>query len=191
MPERQIVFCNGALAKLTGATAASLMGMRPGEVFNCIHARETPGGCGTTESCSTCGAALAILAALDGEASRKECRMTVQASTGSEALDLDVSCSPMTLEQQLFVIFRLQDISHEKRRRVLERFFFHDVLNTAGVTQNLATLLAGMVPPGDASEFVRSPRLARQVRKAGRRGPVQQESPKFTFRGMNGPLCHS
>jgi hypothetical protein len=117
--------------------------------------------------------------------------MTVQASTGSEALDLDVSCSPMTLEQQLFVIFRLQDISHEKRRRVLERFFFHDVLNTAGVTQNLATLLAGMVPPGDASEFVRSPRLARQVRKAGRRGPVQQESPKFTFRGMNGPLCHS
>ena len=92
MPERQIVFCNGALAKLTGATAASLMGMRPGEVFNCIHARETPGGCGTTESCSTCGAALAILAALDGEASRKECRMTVRTSAGSEALDLDVSC---------------------------------------------------------------------------------------------------
>src|ERR1017187_3023036 len=62
---------------------------------------------------------------------------------------------PMTLEQQLFVIFTLQDISHEKRRRVLERLFFHDVLNTAGVTQNLATLLADMVPPGDASEYVR------------------------------------
>ena len=154
-PQRQIVFCNGALTTFTGATAASLTGRRPGEVFNCIHARETPGGCGTTESCSTCGAALAILAALDGVASRKECRMTVQKPTGSEALDLDVSCQPLTLERQLFVIFTLQDISHEKRRRVLERLFFHDVLNTAGVTLNLATLLANMVPPGDASEYVR------------------------------------
>src|ERR1035441_8839534 len=113
--------------------------------MNCCAWSGSRSGRGYKRKNGTTAAARGILSALDGEASRKECRMTVQASTGSEALDLDVSCSPMTLEQQLFVIFRLQDISHEKRRRVLERFFFHDVLNTAGVTQNLATLLAGMV----------------------------------------------
>lgn len=154
-PQRQIIFCNEVLTKLTGAAAPSVVGMRPGEVFQCAHAHETPGGCGTSETCTTCGVVLAILAALDGNSSRRECRMTVETPAGIEALDLDVFCRPMRLDHQAFVVFTLQDISHEKRRRVLERLFFHDVLNTAGVTQNLANLLTTMVPHGDAAEFVR------------------------------------
>jgi signal transduction histidine kinase len=46
------------------------------------------------------------------------------------------------------------DISHEKRRRVLERIFFHDVLNTAGGVRGLAGLIADSSPT-DIPELAR------------------------------------
>jgi hypothetical protein len=37
----------------------------------------------------------------------------------------------MNLDEERFSVLSLRDIRHEKRRRTLERIFFHDVLNTA------------------------------------------------------------
>ena len=48
-----------------------------------------------------------------------------------------------------FLIVALEDISGEKRRGVLERTFFHDILNTCGGVQGLADLLAE--PDNDAA----------------------------------------
>ena len=39
------------------------------------------------------------------------------------------------------MLFAAADISHEKRRSVLERIFFHDILNTAGGMMGVAELL--------------------------------------------------
>jgi signal transduction histidine kinase len=39
----------------------------------------------------------------------------------------------MELDGRLFTVFAASDISSEKRREVLERTFFHDILNTAGI----------------------------------------------------------
>jgi signal transduction histidine kinase len=137
---RQIVFANNAaFCFLDMEPTPDLLGNRPGEAFGCVHATESAGGCGTTEFCQTCGAVQAILAAQRGNSDVKECRIALKDSW--DALDLKVSTVPFEYEGEQFTICALQDISHEKRRRTLERTFFHDVLNTAGGLRGYVELL--------------------------------------------------
>jgi PAS domain S-box-containing protein len=144
--QRQIVFANQALLGLPGASEENVYGRRPGEVLHCVHAAENEAGCGTTEFCRTCGAVKAILSSLHGEKSVKECRIIQQ---DGSALDLEVSASPLTVNGELFTIFAVRDISHEKRRQALERIFFHDILNTAGVVLGFADLIKNAELSGD------------------------------------------
>ncbi len=142
---RQIVFANRATFCLLGIEPTTdVLGSRPGEALGCLHATETEGGCGTTESCQTCGAVQAILAAQKGSADVKECRMAVKDSF--DAVDMKVSTMPFEYDGELFTICALQDISHEKRRQALERTFFHDVLNTAGGLRGYTELLLESEP---------------------------------------------
>jgi K+-sensing histidine kinase KdpD len=128
---RQIVFANLALtAFVESLNESSPLGKRPGEVLHCVHAAENSGGCGTTEFCTTCGAVRAILISQQGTANVQECM--ISRNSGLNSLELSVSATPMVFQNEAFTIFAVTDISHEKRRRALERIFFHDVLNTAG-----------------------------------------------------------
>ena len=136
--QRQIVFANGAMLNLLQRSAAQLIGQRPGEALGCIHATEDTGGCGTTEFCRMCGAAYAILSALRGTEAVQECHILQQ---DGGALDLQVKTTPFRLGEQRCAFFAVRDISHEKRRRILERIFFHDILNTANGIQMLAETL--------------------------------------------------
>lgn len=127
---RQMVFANRSLLAMTGAsTQEEVIGKRFGEVVGCAHAQETAGGCGTTEFCRTCGAVNASLNGLAGRVDVQECRISL---VDGNALDLRVSATPLDHAGERFAMFAVQDISHEKRRRALERIFFHDLLNTAG-----------------------------------------------------------
>ena len=139
--DRQIVFANAAMALLTGAASPqNLLGMRPGEAVGCIHARMCEGGCGASEFCLACGAGRAIFLAQRDEIVTEECRVTRGA--GGEALDLRCVAAPLRLGDERLTLFVLTDISDEKRRRALERIFYHDVLNTAGSLANHADILA-------------------------------------------------
>ncbi len=138
--ERQIVFANERMLELIPrADWTRVNGLRPGEALNCVHADETGGGCGTTEFCRTCGAAQAIISSLNGAATIKECRIVQK---DGNALDLRVWTTPTDINDTRFTIFSVQDIASEKRRRVLERLFFHDILNTAGVLRGVSELLS-------------------------------------------------
>ncbi len=137
--QRQIVFANEACLRLFSlGERSTLLGLRPGEMIGCAHAAEPGNGCGTTEFCRTCGAVRAILSSLRGLDSVQECAITL---SNGDALDLRVWTRPLRLEGKLYSIFSVQDISHEKRRRAIERIFFHDVLNTAGLLMTGADLL--------------------------------------------------
>lgn len=137
--ERQIVFANRSLAELLQYPEGdSLIGQRPGEALRCSHAHESAGGCGTTEACRVCGAVRAILGSQQGRVAIEECHI---AQESGDALDLRVRATPITLEERKFTLFAVQDISHEKRRKALERIFFHDLLNTAGGVMGLADIL--------------------------------------------------
>ena len=136
--QRQTVFANEALRKAFDLTQDDVCGLRPGELLGCLHAHDTPGGCGTTSFCRYCGAVQAILSALRGQETVQECRITLK---DGEAVDFRVWTTPVTVEGQRFSTVVFEDISHEKRRHALERIFFHDILNTAGSLQGLVDVL--------------------------------------------------
>lgn len=130
---RQIVFVNKkAISFLGKKNIESILGLRPGELLKCTHSINKTGGCGTDESCKYCGAAQAIQISIEqAVATEKECRISVEKKEGSSSLDLLISATPIKFEKELFVILSISDISDEKRRKILERVFFHDVINTA------------------------------------------------------------
>jgi signal transduction histidine kinase len=137
--QRQVVFANQLFLDLMNYKSLdSYIGKRPGEILNCIHASQTSGGCGTTEFCSTCGAVNAILESQAGKKSTKECRIVTRSN---DALDLQITATPFTIQNTQFSIFVVNDISHEKRKQILERVFFHDVLNSAGGISGLSNII--------------------------------------------------
>lgn len=139
--QRQILYGNHAFAALLGVAGMDgVVGRRVGEAVQCQHSDETPGGCGTTEFCTTCGAGQAINASQRGVPDCQEGRI-VSKSLGGD-LDLRVWARPFAAGDETFTLLTLLDIRDEKRRQALERIFFHDVLNTAGGIHGLVSLLA-------------------------------------------------
>ena len=144
---RQIVYCNTTLmSALAIESPEKIYGLRPGEALNCTHADETPEGCGTTASCKYCGAVNAIVKSQKEENTLKEeeCRLVVK--NDNQSLDFSIRAKTLSLLDQKYTLFIVKDNSNEKRRQVLERIFFHDILNTAGGLQGLMSLMK------DASE---------------------------------------
>jgi len=154
--QRQIVVANRQFIEVLGVEDAGvLLARRPGEVLDCVHATEWPGGCGTSEHCAACGAVAGILSAwrTHSEATT-ECRVCTRGGAGGGALDFRAKTSFLSVDGADFVVFALQDISGEKRRHVLERVFFHDVLNVCGGVRGLAELLlSGGLDAGTEQEF--------------------------------------
>ncbi|MDE2490081.1 MAG: PAS domain-containing sensor histidine kinase [Elusimicrobia bacterium] len=141
---RQIVCMNRAAQDKTARHVEDLLGRRVGEVLGCRHAFEEGDACGTLESCTVCGAAGATAGALKGRRAARECR--IQTREPGADLDLLVWATPFEHAGAKFIVFAASDIGHEKRRRVLERVFFHDALNLAGAVRGLAELMPGAGP---------------------------------------------
>ena len=137
---RQLVYANRALVQWMGLDSQeTLIGKRPGEIVSCENAAVSDGGCGTTEHCSKCGAVNSILMSQRGIQNVQECNITQLPDL--DGLNFRVWSSPLDFEGHRYTIFSLTDISHEKRRRFLERIFFHDILNTAGGIVGFSKLL--------------------------------------------------
>lgn len=158
-PQRQIIYANKEFTDFTNQDEAALLGQRIGEAVNCIHAFAKPGGCGTSEHCSTCGAVVAVLNAQQGRRNVQECRILTEKNGEPGALDLRVTTTPFRFDPvtgEQFTMFATEDISNEKRRQVLERIFFHDIANTAGAISGLVELMGASKTRKDdtSSEFV-------------------------------------
>lgn len=140
---RQVVYANAATRALAASLGRpSVLGLRPGELLACRIADESAAGCGTSEACRNCGAAQAVLEAIDGRKADRECRIGRPEGPHPQALDLRVWATPFNWNGEEHVLFVANDIADEKRRQVLERVFFHDIMNTAGGINSLAGMLA-------------------------------------------------
>ncbi len=140
--KRQIVRANEQTRKLLGKSEDQLLGMRPGEAIDCSHALDGPGGCGTSRFCEHCGAVRAITNCLGTQvADVQECRIESRLTGEPVSMDLRVSAAPLECGDENFTVFALRDITDEKRREVLERVFFHDILNTAGSLHAIIQIL--------------------------------------------------
>lgn len=152
---RQLVLSNKALLDvLELVNQADLLGARPGELLGCVHARNNQGGCGTTEACRYCGAGTAIVESqATGKTISYECRVRTLHGTVPGALDLRVKASPFSYGGKVYTILALEDLSSEKRRRVLEKVFYHDIINAAGGLRGLIGLLPKIEDPAELGDM--------------------------------------
>jgi CheY-like chemotaxis protein len=149
--QRQIVFVNRKLLELFDAkTSEAILGKRPGEAFECLHAAEVS-GCGTTRFCRECGAVKAILSSqTTHQTDVQDCH--ILRGGNQDALTLRVCAAPLDVENQRFTVFSIEDISDSERRKSLERIFFHDIMNTAVGMRGLGELLT-LADAKDIPEF--------------------------------------
>ena len=141
--ERQIIFANDELLKLLDVKDSKLLlGSRPGEVLKCINATLMDAGCGTCENCRYCGAVLSILESqAKSKKVTKDCRITTEENGVHEFLDLKVTTAPFSFQGNYYSILTIEDISDKHRRAMLERLFFHDILNIVGSLKGISDLL--------------------------------------------------
>ncbi len=131
--ERQVVFSNKALGEmLEEGQLDEILGKRFGDLMNCRNANNNTGGCGTTEKCTVCGALNAIMESrILNRKTTRECRIRSVVDNVEYPLDLSVTASPFIIKNTRFTLLSILDISHQKRREMFEKIFFHDIINTA------------------------------------------------------------
>jgi nitrogen-specific signal transduction histidine kinase len=153
-PERQIIFGNDELMKLLEISdLTKLIGKRPGEALKCINSSVMEAGCGTCEKCRYCGAVNSILESqITSSKVTKDCRITTEENGIHEFLDLKVTTAPFSFNDNLYYILSIEDISDRNRRAILERLFFHDILNIVGSLKGISDLLIRSNNDADTSE---------------------------------------
>jgi len=164
---REIVAVNDTFLRSLGVRdPGQVLGLRPGEALDCVHAREEPGGCGTTKYCSSCGAAIAIVSSLGMDRPvERVCVLEARRDGSPIDLVLAVRSHPIRSDGHRFLLLFLRDVTREHQRAALERTFFHDVNNLlSGMVGASEILASGRADGGLARTLHRScVRLAREV----------------------------
>ncbi len=137
----QVVFSNDILIERFGLDIEkNILGKRPGEFLSCENVVTHKKACGTSEKCEYCGAFNAIEAAWKtNEKIVHECKITSIKDNHKFQLDLEITVTPMFYEEQ-YMIVSIADISEKKHKELLERIFFHDILNIAGSLSGIIQL---------------------------------------------------
>jgi signal transduction histidine kinase len=164
---RQILAVNDSLLKILSIhDPAATLGLRPGEALRCIHAHEEPAGCGTSKSCPTCGAVIAMVASLAQDRPvERSCALTLEKDGQAIDMALLVRSRPLTIDGMKFLLLFLQDITLQQQRAALERTFFHDISNMLNGLVGVCELLAMGKNPERLGEMIlkASWRLAKEV----------------------------
>lgn len=163
---RQVIALNDSFLQMLGIDdPAQALGLRPGEALQCIHAGEQPAGCGTTKFCSTCGAAIAIVASLKRDKPvEKICALSANRRGREVDIALLVKAHPIEIDKKRFLLLFLQDITQQQQRAALERTFFHDVNNMLSMLLGASELLV-QKEPSELAEAIHqaSLRLIKEV----------------------------
>ena len=145
--QRQIVFANSTARAAFQDDEQPLIGRRIGEATDCIHAADPPAGCGTALACAKCGAAHALQSArLDLRHVTEECRIQTRTVTKTGSYNLKVTVAPFQAASEQLFLVTMENVFSEHRQQLLERMFFHDVLNAAGGLQGLLTTWTELSP---------------------------------------------
>jgi signal transduction histidine kinase len=163
---RQIVSINSSFLNMLGIDdPQNALGLRPGEAVNCAHAHNGPAGCGTGRYCSSCGAAIAIVACLEKEIPvERKCALTARKGGEQVHLVLQVRANPIRINSNVYILLFLQDITVQEQQAALARTFFHDVNNMLTMLVQSSELLR-MKSPSPLSNKIHqaSIRLADEI----------------------------
>lgn len=151
---RQIIAYNKNAVNLVADFSKSVFGQRVGEALGCVHAFEMSAGCGTSKFCEECGAGQCNKYTSESlKDSKLECRIIVEKNNSESSLDLRVSTSIVEVDGNDYILFAVEDIQDEKRRKVLEKIFFHDVLNTANSVFQISEMINTTEQMEEVNEF--------------------------------------
>lgn len=138
--EWRVVYANAAVLNMLAPSGhAPVYGLREGEAFHCIHSRT---GDTLFPMCRVCGMAQAVAAGLEGRDMVSDCRISCDLAGESRSLDLRAWTVPLAVGSENFSLLALADITHEKRRAILENVCFHDLLNTLTGLRGLLDVLS-------------------------------------------------
>jgi hypothetical protein len=153
--QKKVIVSNEHLVKTTGLQSIDeIIGHRPGEFFHCIHV--TSGGtCTATDNCRFCGINQTIH---ESQKQNKrisgECRITTRADGRLMSYDFRVTCVPLLFSGEYYTLLNLVDISSEKRNEMLEKVFFHDLLNRLGGFDGIIKIIKSENKQPELDEFI-------------------------------------
>ena len=103
---------NRAASKLVGQKPEQVLHSKAGDVLNCVHSRETAGGCGRSGACQTCVVRNSSTAALAGNSVvRQKTTLELLAAEGVvRALTVLVTASPFEHEGTKLVLLLIEDM---------------------------------------------------------------------------------
>jgi signal transduction histidine kinase len=152
---KQVVLSNEALVTLTGMQPLeNIVGKRPGKVLGCANLM--PGiDCTETENCSFCGINRTLQQS-QTEQRRvvSETRLSTRTNGQLISYDFQVVCSPLSFHGKSYTLINLVDISMLKRNEMLERVFYHDLLNHLGGLSGIVSILKTVNRQPELEEYI-------------------------------------
>lgn len=137
---RQLVFGNRTFLKLMKISDISvILGKRFGEFMGCPSSDKGFEGCGSSQNCFSCGAKRSIVNCIENGSGSEDVTML---NADLEMLHLNVSAEMINFDGVEFLLLSLKDISSDKQKILLERIFYHDILNSAHNISSMAELIS-------------------------------------------------
>jgi len=149
--KRQIVSFNNSFLKTLGISdPEKILGLRLGEALHCRYAFDEPNGCGTTRYCSSCGAAIAMMAAIDDDkVCERICALKVEKNGQVDEICLSVRAQPFVVNRNRWILIYAQDVSQQQFWARMEDVFFHDINNMLCSMKNVSQFVYEHLPENE------------------------------------------
>lgn len=155
--EREIVYASETfLSNLNMHQGDLLKGLKPGNALFCRHHQEGPDGCGSSLHCKCCNLSSVISDVMVSNVPQKrETRVSMLKNGIEEQIDLEITAAPLQIDEADLMVISAKDITDKKRKELLERSFFHDIINLAGSLDGIMETLEEM-DEFDRKRFIQS-----------------------------------
>jgi len=139
--KREIVFANDTYLKTLGINSLEqILGLRPGEVMNCIESNEN--GCGKGKHCQNCSIARGVDdCILTGESKSFDTSIQQNTSQGVQVLELSINLQLFQSSGVKLCLVLIENVAHKKKKQIIEKIFYHDLINKVGSLHNIISYI--------------------------------------------------
>lgn len=110
--DASILEYNAAAAEWLGPKKKQALHRRIGDVLDCVHAIESTGGCGSSDSCPSCGIRGPVNSASRGRrVTRRDTTFERRMGRKHDKVNLRVGCHPFTFEGHTFNLLILEGLN--------------------------------------------------------------------------------
>lgn len=140
---RQIIWANKMFSQLGNMDVVELIaGLRPGIAFQCINTETGTKECGTTENCAGCGFLNSLYVSYSESTQNvSEVSLVIMKEFKETAIDFEITTQNYIIDNEVFLLVFLKDISDRKRREHYERMLNHSLINKVGSVKGLMDVM--------------------------------------------------